>query len=764
MALIQKAFSDIITFSRSSNATRIGPNGLVEYAPHNLILQSQTFDNASWTKSASSITANAIASPDGTVTSDKLVEDTTTAAHVAYQAVTITSGITYTFSIYAKVGGRNRISMGVSIINADALFNLSTGTVISTGSALVSSSITSIGNGWYRCSITHAATSTASRLFQVLPLNDSNVASYTGDGTSGIYLWGAQLSVGPLALDYTPTTTAAVYGPRFDYDGSGVTSVDPIARNLLTYSEQFDNASWTKSNVTATANAVVSPDGTTSADKIAASGTTSVQHAVTQTAGSPSTLQTLSIYAKAAEQSFLWLSLYDSTNRITWFNLTTGVVGTNASGSTASITAVGNGWYRCSITRTTDATAGPQAIIGFSNADNVAVYADTIGNGIYLWGAQLEIGSTATGYMVSGATNGFRAVPVVTGNATARGLLIEEQRTNLLTYSEQFDNAYWLTFSGTVTVTANATTAPDGTVTADLVIPTAASAFHRIYAPDHGQTTLSYSVFVKAGGYSKVALRESATQGSYISFNLTTGTIIESANVGTGTVSGATITSFGNGWYRISGYFVTPVNSAWGLVVLPDSYTSGNVTTAWTGNGTSGVYVWGAQAEVGSFATSYIPTVASSVTRSADVASVNTLSPWHNASESTLYCEFDYIGSTGSSVPAAFAKLSSASDDGMMVWRNVAGALFLYNGPAAFNNFGTLQPNTNYKTAIARDGSSGVTSANGSNQTAWASSVTATILRLGNYDGTQYFANGHLRRVSYYPRKLSSAELSALTA
>jgi hypothetical protein len=222
--LTQTTFSSLITFSRASNATRFSPTGQLEYAPHNLLLQSQTFDNASWTKSNSSITANAATAPDGTITADKEIPANGVAGTYIAQGFSATSGTTYTYTVYAKASEFSELRLlgesGAFGSNTTGVYNLSTGVAsVAAGSPTVS--MTSVGNGWWRCVWTATATATTTGSVQ-------QRINTTGDGTSGLFIWGAQLSVGPNALDYTPTTTAVVYGPRFDYNPSTL-----VAQGLL---------------------------------------------------------------------------------------------------------------------------------------------------------------------------------------------------------------------------------------------------------------------------------------------------------------------------------------------------------------------------------------------------------------------------------------------------------------------------------------------------------------------------------------------------
>jgi hypothetical protein len=778
MALIQKAFSDIITFSRSSNATRIGPTGLVEYAPHNLLLRSQEFDNASWTKTNATITANAIAAPDGTITADKLVEAATTSVHSATQSVTLAAGLVYTYSVYAKAGERSFLIIQPTGDSRFAYFNLSTGAVATISGSPLSTSIQSVGNGWYRCSISVTSPgAVAANCILYSAATDGN-ASYTGDGTSGIYLWGAQLSVGPYALDYTPTTSAAVYGPRFDYDGSGVTIVEPVSTNLFTYSEQFDNAAWTKFEVTATANAVAAPDGTITSDFISET-TANDQHAVYASFSTTSgTTYTMSFYAKAGQRSkislFLGFGLF--TDRFAWFNLATGTVGgVQGSAITASITSVGNGWYRCAVTAT--ATATGSAVFGVAlqvtGTAGAESYTGTSGSGAYLWGAQLEVGSTATAYMVSGATNGFRAVPVVSGSATPKGLLIEEQRTNLLTYSEQFNNAAWT--PSQASTTANAVASPDGTVTADKLVENSANDYHLTAVSSvsvSASTAYTLTVFAKAGERQWVRLLLSDLSGGgsgYSWFNLGAGVVGSSSGL-----TSSSITALSNGWYRIAITRSTGagVSAEYVQIMLGTADGANASAGAYAGDGTSGLFLWGAQLEAGSFATSYIPTVASTVTRSADVASVNTLSPWFNATEMSIYTEFELKGLGTAGGGGVVINDGAASFADMIVLgefnaSNSYGARVFVSSSSQFDNFISDPPiNSVQKFAAGYKANDFAFTRNNTSPTVDTSGTIptgATTMRIGRSWNNNYIS-GWIRRISYYPRKLSSAEIQALTA
>lgn len=181
---------------------------LVEGARTNLCLQSQTFDNASWTKSQATVTADQAAAPDGTLTADKFAEDNTSNFHRLQQNVTVSSGVVHTLSAFFKANERSWVYLlDTNTANSTAWFNVSTGTV-GTVQASATATMQALGGGWYRCSVqfTSASTTCGVRLGIA---NADNTASYAGDGSSSVYVWGAQLEAAAGASSYTPTTTAS---------------------------------------------------------------------------------------------------------------------------------------------------------------------------------------------------------------------------------------------------------------------------------------------------------------------------------------------------------------------------------------------------------------------------------------------------------------------------------------------------------------------------------------------------------------------------
>ena len=199
------------------------PSLLLEPSRTNLVPYSEDFSNASWTKTGSSVVSDVAISPDGSLNASLLTEGVTVGNHqINSPSAPITTGLTYTFSVFVKNNGADLFSITAGAFGSLAInstFNLLTQTSIS---SLGSSTIKKIGD-YFLCTATGVSTQTRNQSMLII-LNKANIAypfSYQGDGTSGIYVWGAQIEEGSYATSYIPTNGTAVTRSAETATGAG---------------------------------------------------------------------------------------------------------------------------------------------------------------------------------------------------------------------------------------------------------------------------------------------------------------------------------------------------------------------------------------------------------------------------------------------------------------------------------------------------------------------------------------------------------------
>jgi len=402
--------------------------------------------------------------------------------------------------------------------------------------------------------------------------------------------------------------------------------IEKVRTNLALYSQDWTN--WTLFQATATANTTANPlDGAVNADTLTIStSTTGVSY---RSVATGTAVATFSVYLKAGTHNIAQIGFTDGVDYAVNVNLTLGTITGVSSGITGTITSVGSGWYRVTATRTISTTSTPNAFV------NVIV--GTVGSTIIVFGAQVELGDIATDYIAT--TSAAVSVGPVSGlprldylNSTCPRLLLEPQRSNLATYSEQADQ---YTKAG-ATIGSNVAVSPDGYTNADSIIEDSANSPHAFY--NFGLTTFSataytLSIFAKKGGrdWIRLSLYDGTAPSAY--FNLNTGAI--------GTTSGVTakIENYGSGWYRCS---VTATMSAVSGGIAVYSASADGIDTYVGTNGLAATYFYGWQLELGAYATSYIPTLGAAVTRGADVCSKSGISSILPTQTGTLYVEFDW--------------------------------------------------------------------------------------------------------------------------
>ena len=346
-----------------------------------------------------------------------------------------------------------------------------------------------------------------------------------------------------------------------------------------------------------------------------------------------------------------------------------------------------------------------------------------------------------------------------------RGLLIEEARTNLLTYSDDWSNAAWVK-SG-ATVTANATASPDGTVNADKVVETATTAPHAVYQVFTYGAGLVYAatVYAKKAERNWIYVGADTAAAEAVFFDLDTGTV---GSQGTGYVG--SITNAGNGWYRCT--VVITQSTALPPNFLVVGLASANGTPSYAGNGTSGAYLYGAQLEAGSFATSYIPTVASTVTRNADVAIMTgtNFSSWYNQPAGTFIADVGRFSSVNSTGTAGFLSATDnpLANDWILMFGDGIGTPSIYvTGGVTQANLVGVPITSGGKVSFAYAANDFAASVNGGTvltDTSGTLTTDITVLRIGAFASNPNFLNGHIRTIAYFNTRLPNAQLQTLTA
>ena len=345
------------------------------------------------------------------------------------------------------------------------------------------------------------------------------------------------------------------------------------------------------------------------------------------------------------------------------------------------------------------------------------------------------------------------------------GLLVEEARTNRVTYSEDFANVAWI--KSNATVTASQDIAPNGALTGSLLYPTATSTSAAIYQGWVLNGYATMSVYAKSAGKNFLVLWRPDFVSGNAWFNLATG---EVASVSAGTAS---IVFVGNGWYRCT--YVSTVQVVNNSMII--SVADANGSVAVTASGTSGIYIWGAQAEsspsLGSFPTSYIPTTTATVTRAADVASITgaNFSSWYNANTGTLLaCQRSLAGQDA--YQTATFGLSSNNSAAQLIAieaTNDYNRFYVYgNGATAVNNiYVPVTPGTLTKDALAYANNDVAAVRNGGT-VATDSSVGIPIpsidrASLGHDAGFGLQKQKTIARLTYWPSRLNNIALKYIT-
>ena len=539
--------------------------------------------------------------------------------------------------------------------------------------------------------------------------------------------------------------------------------IEKVRTNLVTYSEDFANAAWVVDQVTKTTGQT-DPNGGTTAVLATSTNTTGVYFYQTSTGAG-----CMSVYAKAGTRSTF--SIIPSTfGNGAFFNLSSETAVAYGTGSLPKIEDVGGGWFRCSVA----VSASGNILFSLSDIGGGGM---TIGDSMYFAFAQRETGDIATDYIptTSAAVSVGMTANVPRLDYSGGGcpkLLLEPQRSNLVTFSEQFDNAAWTKTS--IAVTANATTSPDGYDNADLLTTTSASICGAYQLISTSSGTFSFSIFAKKGNNNYLALNAQASSANNCTaiFDLSDGTLGEYQTKGTTAYVSHKIENLGNDWYRCT-MVLTTTTSVYFFPLFAPLKTGNTFTSSGEVSVASGktLYLWGCQVEEGSYGTSYIPTLAAAVTRGADACSKTGISSLIGQTEGTVFFDWIMVRESASTSEDYYPiTISDGTSANMVTLNNYNSSLVGYvssGGSGVFvNNSFSGSSDLRIKAAIAYKANDFAFYVNGvqiATDTSGAAPVGLSQLNVNTYFSGAFNDDTKVNQLLLFKTRLSNTQLAELT-
>ena len=527
--------------------------------------------------------------------------------------------------------------------------------------------------------------------------------------------------------------------------------------NLLLQSNQFDTT-WVASNGASLTSGQTGYDGLSDAWLLTKS--TNNFSNINQSV-SASGVNTYSVYAKGASTNFCLRDNVSGTRLEV--NLNDGSIKLQQSGIiVANVEDVGGGWYRVSATFS-EVLSVVQIYPKFNSADVVSV---TIQD------AQLEQGLAATGYIETTTAAVQKGIlenlPRLdySGGASCPSLLLEPQRSQLITQSEYFGSATW-NKQNSIGVNTNSHLSPEGIQNATELDGFDSSNFQSVAQYiTLSAGTYTFSVFLKktTGALNHYPAVVMGSVYKYVIVNSTTGTYAEST--GTNNNDSVTIESWDDNWWRVS---LTNTLSAGAqrFAIYPALSANGTFITT-NASGTN--VFWGAQVEVGSYPTSYIPAYGSSVTRSQEYGRTTHSAYEVNEEQGVIFAEFEYLGGKD------FQVVSMHNGGALVNWLmidtagNLRGSVFYDNAFQVTMNSSptTLSPNTNYKAAFRYESGNNVLYLNGvkvgTNTSTFTNPPTLPYIQVGGFwQLSNTNVNCKLKQALLFNTSLTDDECIALT-
>ena len=558
------------------------------------------------------------------------------------------------------------------------------------------------------------------------------------------------------------TFTRASSGTFVGADGLIKTTPVNLAKNSEDFSTGRTNAGY---GVKPTVNTdqIAAPNGTTTADEIVTVATAQQNRLANPHSVTSGKNYTYSVFIKYNNTDTVqfYLGYANKMNGIGTFVFSTETATVSgATGLSAGFDKLSNGWYRFYFTASAFTTGSTNSgFIGGTDADEK----------VYVWGEQIEEGSSPSEYIPTGATISgaprFDHDPV-TGESL--GLLIEEARTNEV----NIDIGLTSNVTGTSLSEDSSVSKPDGTTGALKITATAGSSTHTAQRSTTSTTTNhAFSVFVKKGNHRYIGLSQGGTSNNiHVIFDTDTKTITDDGAHNSGTFVSSGFEEYPNGWFRIHMVGFTQGTT---LRVFLAQNASQNGLRNWNATGNEFCYAWGIQREDGSFPTSYIPTSGVPVTRAADVADITgtNFSDFYNQTEGTVFAEYNHANiETFSSNVYVFN--ADADNRILSLARSDRQYLGLVEKAGVHEteiskNTGWVN-NQHYKTAFGVANNNVAMFLDGAQQGSTDTSVTlptVNTLTIGRKpDSNNRFINGHIKRLSYFPTRLADANLQSITS
>jgi hypothetical protein len=584
--------------------------------------------------------------------------------------------------------------------------------------------------------------------------------------------------------------------PRFDHNpitGESLGLLMEESRtNLFTYSDNFV-LGWSKARIAILPNAIMAPDGNMTGSFMQEDTSASLTHSVTRgftaTAG---VTYSASVFAKASTRNCIYIQVNDPAPSypVALINLNTLAFG-NGSTAFASVKAtdVGGGWVRCDVTWTSIGSGSSLVTTGLSTGTtlNSNSYTGDGTSGIYIWRAGLEVGAfptssietpaVFTGRSSTGTFIGSNGLIQTAASGVARYqytptdltippyLLLETASTNVLTNSEITNSS-----TGT-TVVPNSSVAPDGTNTMDFIGEQATTGEHyaqdRQYAVTAG-TRYVFSVFIKDGAKAdRLYLHRIALTGSFsVTFDPSTKTL--------GGTSGTTIAGYQelpNGIFRVWLIYTAEITA--NAIHRSQLWKPGS-GTSYLGELNSGMYVWGAQLELADNISSYIPTTSAQVTRAADTSTSSQVtraadsavmtgvnfSSWYRQDEGTLYADVVYGNLTA--IKQIFSVGAGTSTSVLMRLgsdSNNASFQVLNTTTEANLSMGTVSSSAKITGAYKVNNFAGVLNGGSISTDTLGTIPVVDSAFIGSRSGNDRFLNGTIKKLAFYPKRLSNIEL-----